>query len=144
MEKSFHCHNKLLHSMGESSHNLILKTKPTWWKSKLKYYVKNILFIWYLFKSIVTYTVQIFFLIWIFHQTKNLQSPKTISYLPILPVRTPLINQKSEIWGNLVKISHQFLQMEREGVISFWKFWTVCFENKNNNCCETKMPFVYK
>ena len=66
-------------------------------------------------------TVQKLFLIWISRQTKNLHSPKTISYSGLHPPD----KQKSEIWGNLTKISHQFLRREREDVIPFWKFWTV-------------------
>ena len=77
------------------------------------------------FLTFFKHTVQNFFLIWISRQTKNLHSPKSISYLYQSFRFAPPDKQKSEIWGNLAKVSHQFLRMEREDVIPFWKFWTV-------------------
>ena len=47
---------------------------------------------------------------------------------PVLPVRTPW-SKKVEFGGNLAKISPQFLRMEREDVIPFWKIWTVIAKN---------------
>ena len=74
----------------------------------------------------VTHTIQNFFLIWISRQTKKLHSPKTISYLDQSFRFAPPDKQKKRNLGNLTKISHHFLRMEREVVvIPFWKFWTV-------------------
>ena len=85
------------------------------------------------YNTFIAGTVQNFFLIWISRQTTNLHSPKTIIYLDQSFRFAPHDKQKSEIWwlflarfwGNLAKISRQFLRIEREDVIPFWKFWTV-------------------
>ena len=41
--------------------------------------------------------------------------------------------QKNGIWINLAKKSKQFLRMEREDEIPFWKFWTV-YPEKRGTC----------
>ena len=55
-------------------------------------------------------------------------------FWPVLLVHTLLApdQQKSGIWGNLAKISHQFLRMEREDVINFWNYWTVHVVDEGN------------
>ena len=77
--------------------------------------------------AFIAATIQNYFLIWISRQTKKKHSPTTMSYSDQSFRFAPSWSTKK--W-NLGKSGQnkspvQFLQMEREDVIPFWKFWTV-------------------